>query len=127
VASTSQRFRFSYGGLGTLLTVMGLGQGLSRIEVSPVEVVVRMGWGFRARVPRRSITRAYEEQGRKISIGIHGFRGRWLVNGSSFGIVTIDVEPSCRAIVMGLYPVKVTQLQVSAEDPSGLVAAIGPR
>jgi hypothetical protein len=126
MATTSQRFSFSYGALRLLMTLIGLGPGLSRIEVRPAEVVVRMGWGFRATVPRQSITRAYEDESPKLSIGVHGFRGRWLVNGSSFGIVTIEVDPPCRALAVG-FPVKLKKLQVSAEDPSGLVAAIGMR
>jgi hypothetical protein len=126
MATTSQRFAFSYGGLRLLMTLIGLGPGFSRIEVLPAEVVVQMGWGFRARVPRRSITPAYEDQIRGLGIGVHGWRGRWLVNGSMSGIVTIEIEPPCRALATG-FPVKLRKLQVSVEDPSGLVAAIGMR
>jgi hypothetical protein len=42
------------------------------------------------------------------------------------GIVTIEIEPPCRALATG-FPVKLRKLQVSVEDPSGLVAAIGMR
>jgi hypothetical protein len=124
MAMPAQRFEFSYGGLRLLMTVLGLGPGLSRIEVRPDEVVVKMGWGFRGRIPRSSIQRAAEEGNAPLSIGVHGWRGSWLVNGSSNGIVAIDVEPSARALVIGV-PVKVRRLKVSAEDPAGLVAALG--
>jgi hypothetical protein len=126
MVTTSQRFNFSYGALRLLLTLLGLGPGLSRIEVRPAEVVVRMGWGFRTTIPRGSITRAYDDQAMGLGIGVHGWRGRYLVNGSMSGIVTIEVQPACRASLMGL-PVRLTKLQVSAEDPSGLVASIGMR
>jgi hypothetical protein len=124
MVATSRQFGFSYGGLRLLMTLLGLGPGLSKIEVREAEVVVVMGWGFRAKVPRSSIARAYEDQVGGLAIGVHGWRGRWLVNGSMSGIVTIEVQPACRATVMG-FPVKLSKLQVSAADPSGLVAAIG--
>lgn len=121
---SSQQFAFSYGGLRLLMSLLGLGPGRSRIVVDPSDVVVRMGWGFRARIPRASITRAYQDQIIGFGIGIHGMRGRWLVNGSMSGIVTIEIDPHEHALMMG-FPVKLTRLQVSAEDSAGLVAAIG--
>lgn len=126
MALTSQRFGFSYGALRILFTLLGLGPGLSRIEVRPAEVMVQMGWGFRARVPRSSITRAYEDQVMGLGVGVHGWRGRWLVNGSMSGIVTIEIDPPCRALATG-FPVKLRKLQVSLEAPSGFVAALGVR
>ncbi len=124
-SSASQRFKFSYGALRLLMTLLGLGPGFSHIEVAPTEVIVNMGWGWRTKIPRASIRRAYEDQMRTgYGIGVHGWRGRYLVNGSMTGIVTIEIDPPARGLLLGL-PVKVTVLQVSAEDPSGLVAAIG--
>jgi hypothetical protein len=126
MATTSRLFVFSYGRLRILMTFLGLGPGLSRIEVRPAEVVVRMGWGFRVTIPRASIILAHEDQMLGFGIGVHGRRRQWLVNGSTDGIVTIDIDPPCRALAMG-FPVQVNKLQVSAEDPGGLVAAIGRR
>jgi hypothetical protein len=123
--SASQRFQFSYGALRLLMTLLGLGPGFSHIEVTTTELIVNMGWGFRTKIPRSSIRRAYEDQMRTgYGIGVHGWRGRYLVNGSMSGIVTIEIDPAARGLLMGL-PVKLTTLQVSADDPSGLVAAIG--
>jgi hypothetical protein len=128
MATTSQRFNFAYGSIRPLMTLMGLGPGLSRIEVRPDTVVVRMGWGFRASIPRSAISGAREEaMSGHLGIGVHGWRGKWLVNGSMSGIVTIEVDPPCRATVMTAFPVSLKTLQVSAEDPAGLVAAIGRR
>jgi hypothetical protein len=54
---------------------------------------------------------------------VHGWAGRWLVNGAGDGILTIDLEPSQRAYVMG-FPVKLRQLQVSVDVPAGLAKAL---
>ena len=51
--------------------------------------------------------------------GAHGWRGEWLVNGSSSGIVRIELEPPGRAKVCGV-PVELRVLRVSVEDPAGL-------
>ena len=61
-----------------------------------------------------------------MSTGVHGWRGNWLVNGSTTGIVSILLDPPGRALAVG-FPVKLRQLRVSVEDPSALVAAIGRR
>ncbi len=60
---------------------------------------------------------------RPLSRGVHGFAGRWLVNGSGRGILTIDLEPVQRGYVMG-FPVRIRQLMVSVQDPSKLAAAL---
>ena len=54
---------------------------------------------------------------------MHGWNGRWLVNGSSHGIVRIDLDPAQRAWVVGL-PVSLRTLRVSVEDPDALIAAL---
>jgi hypothetical protein len=45
------------------------------------------------------------------------------VNGSGSGIVVLELDPKQRAYVLGV-PVGLRQLMVSAEDPSGLIAAL---
>jgi hypothetical protein len=57
--------------------------------------------------------------------GAHGWRGRWLVNASSQGIVRLDLDPPARATCLVLRP-RVRDLRVSVDDPDGLVAALGP-
>jgi hypothetical protein len=54
---------------------------------------------------------------------VHGFSGRWLVNGSGEGILTIDLDPAQRAYVMG-FPVRLRQLMVSVADPAALASAL---
>ncbi len=96
------------------------------VEVREAELEARMGWAFRALVPRAHVRAAVPERLRTPSRGVHGWAGRWLVNGSSDGIVRIEIAPHARARVTG-FPVKLSTLLVSVEDPEGLVAALGRR
>lgn len=95
----------------------------SYVEVDILQVHVRMGWAFRARFPRTSVAQVAEMHKRPLSRGVHGFAGRWLVNGSGRGILTIDLVPVQRAYVMG-FPVRLRQLMVSVQEPSALAAAL---
>lgn len=96
----------------------------SWLDVSPDEVAVQMDWGFRARLPRASVRGAQSlPDARPVSRGVHGWRGRWLVNGSGQGLVSIRIEPRARGFVMG-FPVRLTELLVSVDDPDKLVAAL---
>ena len=52
------------------------------------------------------------------------FGGRWLVNGSGRGILSIQLHPAQRAYVMGV-PVRLRELLVSVHEPSSLAAALG--
>jgi hypothetical protein len=56
--------------------------------------------------------------------GVHGLAGRWLVNGSSRGLVAVTIEPPARAFVVG-FPVRLRVVTVSVEDPEGLIAYCG--
>src|SRR4029077_19800004 len=84
----------------------------SYLELSGDEVTVRMGWGFRTRFPRSSVVRATVSDSRPISRGVHGFAGRWLVNGSGDRILALELQPAQRAWVMG-FPVALRELLVS--------------
>jgi hypothetical protein len=55
----------------------------------------------------------------------HGWRGRWLVNGSSKDIVELTIDPPVRAYVMGA-PIDLRTLYVSVTDPQALIAACAP-
>jgi hypothetical protein len=55
--------------------------------------------------------------------GVHGWAGRWLVNGAGDGIVVLNLDPLQRGYVMG-FPVKLRELRVSVDDPSALATAL---
>jgi hypothetical protein len=54
---------------------------------------------------------------------VHGWAGRYLVNGSGRNLVSIGLDPPQRARVIG-FPVRVRELTVSVDDPAGLVEAL---
>jgi hypothetical protein len=95
----------------------------SFVDVEGDEVQVRMAWGFRARFPNSSVLSVTEYRQKPLSRGVHGWAGRWLVNGSGEGIVSIDLELHQRGYVLG-FPVRLRNLLVSVEDPTGLMAAL---
>ena len=109
-----------------LSSVVLLSPSDSFIELSSDAVTVRMAWGFRTRFPTACVVRAARYDNAPISRGVHGFAGRWLVNGSVDRILAIDVEPHQRAWVMGV-PVKLRQLLVSVDDPEGVAARLNSR
>jgi len=123
VAGFGQRFAIRYGAFRLLLSILGLGPAFSSVTVEPDTLRVAMGWAFRARIARSSVRRAEEGPDAAASIGVHGFGGRWLVNGALSGIVVVELDPPARAIVMG-FPVKVRELRVGVEDPAGLLTAL---
>lgn len=93
------------------------------VEITGNQVRVRMGWAFRACFPLSAVASAAELHIRPLSLGVHGFAGRWLVNGSRYGILSIDLDPSQRAYVMG-FPIRLRQLMVSVTDPAALADAL---
>jgi hypothetical protein len=117
------RFDRAYGALSTALF---MSPSASYVEIDGDEVAVRMGWGFRAHFPLSAVRSTVLLGTEPISRGVHGWRGRWLVNGSGRGIVVIDLAPVQRGFVTG-FPVRLRQLMVSVQDPDGLMAALGGR
>jgi hypothetical protein len=97
----------------------------SYLEVTADEVQVRMSWAFRARFPVAAVARTSLLDSRPSSRGVHGWAGRWLVNGSAKGIVVIDLSPTQRARVAG-FPVRLRQLAVSVEEPAALREMLRP-
>ncbi len=84
-----------------------------------------MSWGFRADVPRQSIRSVRRERNAYLSLGVHGWRGRWLVNGAAGPIVALEIDPPARARVIGV-PVRLLELFVSVEDPAAVIAELTP-
>jgi len=121
--ASTQQFPIRYGVFRPLLSVLGGGPGLSGVSLDGERLRVRMGWMFRAEVPRVSITGAERHRGLVGGIGVHGWRGTWLVNGSAKGVVSVHIDPPVQARVLGV-PVKLRKLQVSVEEPEEFLAAL---
>jgi hypothetical protein len=117
----AKRYTISYGALGPLLTLLGLGRRFSTIERSGDQLHVQMGWGFRAKFPISSIRSVTPYTGVAMGIGVHGFGGNYLVNGKASGIVTLEIEPSAKALLIGV-PVKLRKLSVSLDEPEQFIA-----
>lgn len=107
-----------------VLAVLGLSERNSYVDVGE-QVHVRMGWAFRAMVPRSSVLSIGEGHDRVLGWGAHGWRGAWLINGSSSGLVRIEFDPHGGARCIGL-AVSLRVLRVSVVDPGGLEQALTP-
>jgi hypothetical protein len=85
-----------------------------------------MGWGFNAHIPTGSIVEVVATERPFYAWGVHGWRGRWLVNGSSRGIVAVRIDPSVRGWAM-FFPLRLRTVYISLADPEGFVAALRAR
>ena len=118
------RFRIKFdAGYARLSRVLLISPSDSYVEIAGNQVSVRMGWAFRASFARSCVKRASLTGDRPLSRGIHGWAGRWLVNGAANGMLAIDLEPRQRAHVMG-FPVSLRQLLVSVEEPRALATSL---
>jgi len=119
-----QRFPIKFDAWYAILSsALFLPPSSSYVEVNSEEVHVRMGWAFRSCFPKAAVALAAETHERPLSRGVHGFAGRWLVNGSAQGILIIDLTPPQRGYVMG-FPVRLRQLMVSVAEPVVLATAL---
>ncbi|HEU5308042.1 MAG TPA: hypothetical protein VFW97_11985 [Acidimicrobiia bacterium] len=117
------RFPIRFTGANQLMGLIGMTRSRCYVDVDPTHVRVRMGMWFELDTERTVVRSATPDHERVLAWGVHGWRDRWLVNGSSSGIVRLTLEPSARAW-MGPVPLRVRVLRVSVEDPDGLVAAL---
>lgn len=105
------------------------GRGVSGVEVDAGQIRVRMD-SFKLDIPSSSVRSVRRSQARVGgTTGVHGGRGRWLVNGSAEGLVELAIDPPCRVApsidtLFGLGPSQVKQLTVSLDDPDGFIAAV---
>ena len=102
-----------------------MGPKHSEISIEDGNLHVSVGWGFRATIPLTSIKEAEPTHERFYSAGVHGRRGRWLVNGSTKGIVELTIDPPVRAHAIGR-PTTLRTLLVSVTDPDALISAVAP-
>jgi hypothetical protein len=94
------------------------------VELDADSLRVRLGYTWRVEIPRASITSAALDDTRTISIGAHGWRGEWLVNTSTTGLVVLTIDPAARARCLG-FRHSLRTLHVSLADPDGFLAALG--
>ncbi|MBI5090493.1 MAG: hypothetical protein HZB15_16995 [Actinobacteria bacterium] len=107
------------------MALIGITRRGSYVRIDGRALVVRMSWAFRARVPLGSVTGAAPDTRRVWGWGAHGWRGEWLINGSSSRIVRVDIDPPVRAWLLIVTPVRLRTLRVSVERPDELIAALG--
>ena len=93
------------------------------VDLDPSGLAVRMAWAFQMRIERHVI-QALRAPSRKVaSWGVHGFAGRWLVNGSTQGLLTLELAPEQAATLFG-FPLRVCELTLSLDDPAGFATAL---
>jgi hypothetical protein len=108
---------------GLMLRVFGALQRWAYVDVRGDTVRVRMSYGFSTRFSRRDIAHVSHEKPVWVTAGVHGWRGRWLVNGASRPIVSIKLHEPVRARVLGV-AVRLREVQVSVEDANALIAEL---
>jgi hypothetical protein len=96
----------------------------SRVAIDGDRAMVRMSYAFSSEFPISAAQSIRPWTGRVWGWGVHGWGGRWLVNGSSHGIVVLELDPPARSRVLGV-PVRVRELALSLEDPTGFATALG--
>lgn len=108
------------------LRVVGMSPRRSYVAVDGDRLQARAGWAFRAEFPRASVVDTRRTAYVWWAYGVHGWRGRWIVNGSGHGVVALRLDPPARARVLG-FPVKLRELWVSLDDPDAFLAGTAPR
>jgi hypothetical protein len=109
-----------------VMAVFLTGPRRCRVELTADRLNVTMGpagWAFAASLPRASIVGAERVTGPVWAWGAHGWRGRWLVNGSSRGLVQLTIEPVGRGRCL-FVPVKLRELTLSLDQPDAFLAAL---
>jgi len=96
------------------------------VTVSSDHLDVHMGvggWAFATSVHRSSIVDVRRVNRPVWAWGAHGWRGRWLVNGSGDGLVQVTIDPPQHGRCL-VFAIKLRQLTLSLDDPDGFVAAL---
>ena len=108
-------------------TRRGGGPGRGGVEVNSAVLRVRMA-DFHLDIPRGAVrSAARSEHQTRGTIGVHGGRGSWLVNGSHDGLVELVIDPPCylpRQLSTVFRKMEVSSLIISLVDPDGFIAAV---
>ena len=124
---SSRTFPIRYSRLSRwFMTPLLLGARHGTIQLTAGTLVVRMGWAFRAEIPRSSIRRAARQREVRWAIGVHSdlHFTSWLVNGSRQGIVFLDLDPPAKGR-SGPFPITIRRLGIGIDDPDGFLRALG--
>jgi hypothetical protein len=108
-----------------LFALLGASAHRDHVEMDGSNITVRLGWLFHATIARSAIADAKHHADMYGGWGAHGWRGRWLVNGSSKGVVELDLRTGQPARLLGVWPISLDVLYVSLVDPDGFLAALG--
>ncbi|HUZ10510.1 MAG TPA: hypothetical protein VMU76_10120 [Acidimicrobiales bacterium] len=104
-----------------LFVLFGAGRRHDYVQIGAGSLTVRLGWLFRAEIPSSTVIGVHHHADMVGGWGAHGWRNRWLVNGSSRGIVEVDLGSPQQAWVAGFWPVRLRTLYVSLEDPGAFL------
>lgn len=123
---TTRTFAVRYGRWSRpLLSLVGFGPRRATVQLSDTELLVHMGWGFHAVIPRRAILNVRQRGPVWYALGVHRpFRGRWIVNGSPHGMIALDLMPPVPARTLGI-PITLKELDISLVEPEAFIAALG--
>ena len=136
-SSSASWFALDYSDMGRVslwdATRRGGGPGRGGVEVDSALLRVRVP-DFHLDIPRGSVRSAARSQRQtRGTIGVHGRRGSWLVNGSHDGLVELAIDPPCylpRQLSTVFRKMEVSSLIISLVDPDGFIDAVeghGPR
>ncbi len=124
----AEKFELSFNSLmRVVMTPILAGPRRCRVVLTADRLEVTMGmggWAFSAAVPRSSVVDVKRVTGPVLGWGAHGWRGQWLINGSSRGLVRVSIDPAGRGRCL-IVPIKVKRLTLSLEEPDRFVAALG--
>lgn len=95
-----------------------------RVEVTDSALLVSLGWSFRVAVPRAAIQEVASVPWRRLSIGAHGWRGRWLVNTTGGPLVRVRIDPATPGRILGV-PIRVRELLLSIDDVDAFLTDLG--
>jgi hypothetical protein len=105
-----------------LLTIVGIPRSAAYVHVTGDDVKVCMGWAFRVVFSRLDVIEVIDQRS-VVSVGVHGWRGRWLVNGANSPIAAIRLSRPAQARMLG-FRVEVRELMVSVDDRDELRRAL---
>jgi len=105
-------------------TIAGGGPGRSGAEVDANQIRIRVP-GFNLDIPRECVQSAERSFANLHGTsGVHGGRGKWLVNGAQDGLVELILAPPCytsRSLATLARRAPVRSLTLSLVDPDGFI------